>query len=320
MPQKFQTLRVAALQIESRLGCPQANHRRAAPFIQEAARQGVRLILLPELFASGYVPNQDIWDAAEATSGGPTVEWLRKMSGDLDLYLGAGLVETDGEDFFNAYVMTGPGGDVVGRAQKANAESYCFKRGQGHHIIDTVFGRLGVGICADNHLVSFLRQMHADSVDLILMPHAWPTPYKEVGLVSQKDREATGAKVEMLASLYACSLGVPVVFVNPTGPMAPMAGVFGRLMRPEVFSLQGGSRIVDSDGTLKGSLGSSEGILIADVTLDPDRKLYREPRHYGGWLHPGSALIRKLLFPLEVILGGVSYRRNRGRRGGKGSL
>ena len=177
-PQRAQTLTVAALQLESRPGCPLANHRHATPFIRQAARQGARVILLPELFASGYIPNQDVWDSAEAQSGGPTVEWLRETSGELNLFLGAGLVETDGEDFCNVYVMAGPDGDVVGRAQKANAESYCFKRGQGQHIIDTAFGRFGVGICADNHLASFLRQMQGDSVDMMLMPHAWPTPKK----------------------------------------------------------------------------------------------------------------------------------------------
>lgn len=314
--QNLSTLRVAAIQVESKLGCIEANHAHAAPFIEQAARDGAKLIILPELFAGGYMPNQDVWNSAEA-EGGPTVRWLKKMSGELGIYLGAGLAETDGKDFYNVFVLTDPDGKVAGRAQKANAESYCFKRGKGSHIIETAIGKLGVGICADNHRTSFLKLMHTNCIDMMLMPHAWPTPYRQSGIVSGDDLENAGKKVEMLAELYARSLGVPVIFVNQTGPMGPMAGFFGKLMKPELFRLQGGSRIVDSDGKLKTYMGSREGVLVADVTLDPARKCYIEPKNYGGWLHPGSVLVRKVIFPVEGFIGTISYSLHMKRRRGK---
>ncbi|MEW6524327.1 MAG: carbon-nitrogen hydrolase family protein [Bacillota bacterium] len=307
------TLRVAAIQVRSMPGCIEANHAHATPCIERAARDGAELIVLPELFACGYIPNRTIWDFAEPKDG-PTVTWLKRLSGRLGVYVGAGFVETDGVNFFNAFVITAPDREVAGRARKANAESYCFSRGKGCHIIDTAIGRLAVGICADNHFTSFLKQVQADSVDLMVMPDAWPTPYRVSKLVSAADLLRINEEVKALALLYACHLGVPVVLVNPVGPMEPRAGLFGKVMDPGVFSLRGMSRIVDSDGTLRGELGDEEGVLVSDVTLDPAMKRSLEPRDFGGWLYPGPAMVRRVLLPAENAVATLSYKLSPKRR------
>ena len=46
---------------------------------------------------------------------------------------------------------------------------------------------IGIGICADNQFVATMGIMHELRADLILMPHAWPTPARAAGLVSQAD-------------------------------------------------------------------------------------------------------------------------------------
>jgi predicted amidohydrolase len=43
-------------------------------------------------------------------------------------------------------------------------------------------------------------------------------------------------------------------------------------MNPNVFRLEGRSRIVDSDGELRAALGDEEGVITADVVLDPSPK------------------------------------------------
>jgi hypothetical protein len=204
-------------------------------------------------------------------------------------------------------VLAGPRGEIAGRAYKTNAEANVFRRGRREHVIETPIGRIGIGICADNQFAAQLQLMHDLRVDLVLMPHAWPTPARAAGLVSAADVAGQQRRMVDLPSLYARSLGVPVVFVNQIGPLAPIGGILGRLMNPTIWRLRGQSRIVDSDGALLGALAEQEGILTAAASLDPSRRRYLPQPSYGGWLQPGSALARKLIIPLDILTGRLSY-------------
>ena len=155
------TIRLAAVQTESKHGLIQANREHAIPFIEKAAQAGAQLVVLPELFSTGYIPNETIWNVAEP-KGGPTLTWLKQTSKRFGIYLGAGLLESDGQDFFNIFVLCDPDGKEAGRVSKIEAESYVFKRTSGSHVIETALGKIGVGMCADNQMLSFMKQMAAD--------------------------------------------------------------------------------------------------------------------------------------------------------------
>jgi predicted amidohydrolase len=81
---------------------------------------------------------------------------------------------------------------------------------------------------------------------------------------------------------YARALGVPVVFVNQVGPLLPIGGILGHLMDPRIWRLRGQSRIVDCDGSVLGQLAEDEGVLTADVVMDPARKHYEPQPSFGG--------------------------------------
>jgi N-carbamoylputrescine amidase len=310
----MRTLRVAAVQLGCDLNAPDRNLDHAIPFIEQAASDGAQLVVLPELFACGYVPNQRIWDLAEPCDG-RTLEWLAQAAGRLHVHLGVGLAETDGQDFFNVYLICAPDGRLAGRVRKTKAEASIFRSAAGTHAVDTALGKIGVGICADNQFTFLPKLLQAQAIDLHLMPHAWPAPVKPGGLVSEADIRAQQARAEALPVLYASLLGVPVVFVNQVGRFEPMDGILGRLMEPAVYRLQGRSRIVDSDGVVKAELGSeAEGVIVADVTLELQRRPRLEPHDYDGWLQPGPALVRKGVIPLDEWWGRRSYGRSAVRR------
>ncbi len=297
---------VAAVQIESKHGMIQANHEHALPFIEKAAQQGAQMVVLPELFSTGYIPNETIWEFAEPREG-PTVTWLKATAKRFGIHLGAGLLETDGRDFFNIFVLYDPQGQEAGRVSKIEAEAYVFRRTSGLHTMETSLGRIGVGICADNQKVTFLKQMSEASADMLLMPHGWPTPCKTNRQVTEKDIQDHHNRTRQLVSLYAERLGIPAIFVNGVGTMERMPGLLGKFMDPEIFRLEGRSRIVNSDGTTAGKLGAEENVLVADVLLDPARKHFTEPESFDGWLLPGNAISRKVMIPIDITLGQLSY-------------
>ena len=304
---------LAAVQARSQPGQVAVNLEHAEPLVERAAAQGAQLVVLPELFSCGYVPNRAVWDCAEPRNG-PTSRWLAATAGRLGICLGAGGAETDGTDFFNLFILAGPDGQVAGRAYKTNAEASVFRRGRSEHLVITPAGRVGIGICADNQFAVQLRLMHEQRADLILMPHAWPTPARAAGLVSQADVAAQQRRMIDLPVLYARSLGVPVVFVNQVGPLLPVGGLLGRLMDPRIWRLRGQSRIVDSDGSVLGQLGDEEGVLTVQAVMDPARRRFDVPPSFSGWLQPGAWGARHLIIPADIAIGRLSYAASPQRR------
>jgi N-carbamoylputrescine amidase len=132
------------VQVQSQPGAVEENCTHAAPLIEKAAAQGAEVVVLPELFASGYIPNPAIWDVAEGREQGPMRQWLTATAQRLGIYLGAGRVERDGSDSFNVFVLADPNGEITGRGYKSDADANVVGRGRNEHVIDTALGRIGI--------------------------------------------------------------------------------------------------------------------------------------------------------------------------------
>ncbi len=88
--------RLALIQFESVLCDPAANTEKACGMIADAASQGADLVVLPELFSTGYELNivgPRIPELAEPVDG-PTVTALRQAARDANCYVVAGLALT----------------------------------------------------------------------------------------------------------------------------------------------------------------------------------------------------------------------------------
>jgi predicted amidohydrolase len=177
-----------------------------------------------------------------------------------------------------------------------------------------------VGICADNLFVANLNRMQDNSADILLMPHAAPIPYKIGGLVNEKDIPQAHQTMSQMASDRAQRIGLPVVFVNQVGPRGQekWAGLFGAAMNPETFRLGGLSAIADPDGRVLAQLdGQSEAVIVADVMLDPSRKISsRSTGHgsYGGGFVTPHPFIFETMCYLDAFFCGLSYQLSAERR------
>lgn len=107
------TLRIAIVQMHSLDHDIDGNLKRATKFSEQGAARGARLVLFPELMATGSYLSFDTWDSAEP-SNGKTVQWIKSTSRRLHIYLGAGFFEADGEDFYDTFVLTTPEGEEEG--------------------------------------------------------------------------------------------------------------------------------------------------------------------------------------------------------------
>lgn len=290
-------VQLGAVQVKCDIGNRRGNLERMLPLIENAATRGAEIIVLPEMAASGYTITKDLWAFAEPVDG-PTARWLRSTSKRLGVYLGIGLAEAEGRHFYNSYILADPAGSIVGRVRKRHAELRYVRSGQGPLAVDTPLGRIGIGICADTHYTDVVDHLMSESIDLVLMPHAWLTPYRAGGLVTAESLEGQNRKARDHAAFYSGILGVPAVFANQIGSQD--TGFFSRLTPPELYDYPGYATITDSDAVVKASLGrGEEGVIVADVTLDPARKRFERPRSYEGLLTPRTAIYGKIKWPLS---------------------
>lgn len=279
-------LKVAAVQMESRNGDVAGNLARAGHWSDEAAHQGAQLVLLPELFSTGFEINDHAWQSAEP-QGGPTERWLMEAARRNGFHIGGSYLEARGEDFFNTFALAAPDGSIAGRVRKAHPcslEAYAFKGGDDAHLIPTALGRIGVAICYDGCLRATWDDILPRDPDLVLMPLSAPTPMKTF-FYGQKRIDAFHASYRDSATRTAAGIGIPVLMANKWGPWATdLPGIW-----PQQRShFPGFSHIADSDGRELARMGDGEGVIVAEVHLAPESKhlvIAPENERYRPWVN-----------------------------------
>ncbi|MBI2963218.1 MAG: hydratase [Deltaproteobacteria bacterium] len=171
-------IKVAALQVHPQVGDKQRNVAGSLRMIHDAARQGVTLMVLPELCNTGYVFNSrgECFALAEKVPGGATTEAWAGAARDLGVYVCAGIAEREGRRLYNSAVLIGPEGHV-GTYRKThlwNEEKLWFEPGDlGYPVFELPFGRVGMRICYDVWFPEVSRILAAQGADIICDPTNW---------------------------------------------------------------------------------------------------------------------------------------------------
>jgi predicted amidohydrolase len=257
-------VRVAACQIELRIGEPERNRAVADAAIREAARNGARIVVLPELTSSGYV----FADAAEARSlaeradSAPTITRWAGLAAELDLVIVGGFAElgADGEVYNSAVIVDGTGRRCVYRkAHLWDAEADCFVPGRTvPPVADTCHGRIGVLICYDAEFPEWVRRPALAGAELLAVPTNWPAELIPRG-------ERPNVVVNIQAAAFANRM-----FIAAACRTGTERGV----------SWTGGSVIAGPDGyPLAGPAGTGPELIYADCDLSEARSKANGPRN-----------------------------------------
>lgn len=169
----MQSIRVAAVSMNSVLGEQDATLDCIAEFCRRAAEQGAELVLFPELIIHGHcTPNT--WEIAEPVPDGPSIQRLCDLAKQHRLFISAGLSEKESDIVFNTQVLVGPDG-YIGRQRKLHTsrdENYFYKGGRDINVFDIGRCRIASVICYDNQFPEIARVAALKGADVILMPHA----------------------------------------------------------------------------------------------------------------------------------------------------
>ncbi|MCD6579553.1 acyltransferase [bacterium] len=133
------------------------------------------LLVLPEFFNSGYAFNSidEVKSAAESIPNGRTTDFLINIAKKENMYITAGLPETDNDQYYNSSVLVGPKG-YIGKYRKVHLfykEKLFFKRGNlGYPIFNIEDVKVGMLICFDWFFPEAMRALALNGAQIILHP------------------------------------------------------------------------------------------------------------------------------------------------------
>jgi predicted amidohydrolase len=164
--------------MESKAGDKEANLATIESFVEQAAHQGVKLVVFPECCITGYwfirnLTPQQLAALAEPIPGGKSTQRLGQLAKRYEVSIGAGLVEANQAGFFhNSYVVALPNGELHCHRKLQSFEHELVKSGAEYTVFDTPYGwRMGVLICYDNNVNENGRITALLGADVILAPH-----------------------------------------------------------------------------------------------------------------------------------------------------
>ncbi len=258
---------VAALQLPLG-GDEQANIFAVSGLIAEAAEQGAKIILPPELFAGPYfcrTEDEALFALAQPVSESTPVLAMQKLARQYRVAIPASFFERDGPHHYNSIAMIDPDGDIIGVYRKSHIpdgpgyeEKFYFRPGNsGFKVWDVCGTRIGVGICWDQWYPESARAMALMGAEVLFYPTAIGSePYDADLDTSRMWRRAMKG--------HAVSNCMPVVASNRIGIEAGENG-------DQAF--YGHSFITNEWGDLVEAYGSQEtGALVSTIDLEEARK------------------------------------------------
>jgi len=169
----MQSIRIAAVSMNSQLGTPEQTLAAIAGWCERAVAEKAELVLFPELVVHGHcTPNT--WELAEPVPGGPSVERLAQLGQRHQIFLSVGMSEKERDIVYNTQVLLGPRG-YIGKQRKIHLsrdEVLFYKGGRELSVYDIGKCKVGTSICYDNMFPELARILALRGADILLMPHA----------------------------------------------------------------------------------------------------------------------------------------------------
>ena len=156
---------------------------KADEFIKTASKNGVDLLLLPELFEGYYfcqIENYDFFSKAEEAKDSKTLKHFQEMAKEYKIVLPISFFEKSGNCYFNSLAMIDKDGSVVDIYRKSHIptgecyeEKFYFTPGDtGFKVFKTKAGNVGVGICWDQWFPETARILALKGAEILLFPTA----------------------------------------------------------------------------------------------------------------------------------------------------
>lgn len=181
-------MKVGYVQFRPVFGDKKRNVERALKLLGEGARRGAELLVLPELFETGYVfrDREELARLAEEIPDGHIAQTLGVFAEEHGLFIGAGVCERSREGFYDSALLVGPEG-FVGKYRKAHLfkdEKKWFTPGDTELAVYDVGGvKVGLMICFDWAFPEVPRLLALKGAEILCHPSNLMLPYCQTAML-----------------------------------------------------------------------------------------------------------------------------------------
>lgn len=176
-------LTISLGQMDVKLGRPQENVALAKRLVAEAARRGSDLLVLPELWATGYDLARAEFYATPTEMG--VFRGIAGLARDYGLAIvGSSLSLTDRGGYANTAVFHTAAGEAIGEYSKIHLfrlmeEDQYLTAGDKRALVATEWGPIGLAICYDLRFPELFRAYALAGATAVIIPAEWPYPRTE---------------------------------------------------------------------------------------------------------------------------------------------
>lgn len=250
-------LRIALAQMPVETLAVQANLERGAAMIVAAAGKQADLIVLPELWTTGFH-----WpkNAQMAQKHSAVLKQVAELAKENSIWVAGSLLSQNGAGHpANSALLFSPWGEIVGSYDKVHlfsmtGEDRYLEAGKQLVCLDSPWGKIGLTICYDLRFPELWRSLALAGAQLMLCPAGFPEPRKSHWTTLLRAR----------AIENQCF----VAGVNQTGTQSLAGGT--------ALTYFGASCLYDPWGEPLLEGGPEEALLVADIDLERSDQIRSE--------------------------------------------
>jgi predicted amidohydrolase len=229
----------------------------AIKMVDDAAKDGAQLVVLPEMFTTPYT-NKSMRLNKEPTYGS-TATALADCAARNGIYLiGGSFPEENGNSLFNTCLIFDPSGNHIGTHRKAHLfdidvedkvtfkESDTFTAGNDVCVVDTEFGKIGVGICFDIRFPEYFRKLALSGCKILVVPASFARETGKAHWIISLRMRAVDNQCYMLGVSPSVNAQLPYLAYGHTAATDPWGVVLGELQEmPGTLAIDIDTEFVD---------------------------------------------------------------------------
>lgn len=203
------------------------------------------MILLPELFTTGFGDISKINEYSEDFDNSEVLSAIKDLSGNNSTIICGSVAEKEEGRIYNAAFVY-ENGSFLGKYRKKNLfnvmkEDTVITPGSELHVIKTSVANLGLQICYDLRFPEICRELAVKGAEIIITPSNFPNPREDIW--------------QILLQARAVENQLFLAGINRTGSDG-------------TYSYFGHSSVVQPDGKLLTPLVRDESIITAKIDLE----------------------------------------------------